>query len=83
MNNHTHRHKKRKGGGDGVLCVSPLSVPQSIDPALLLSAGYVSCTAALPVRGRAKAAQGRKEAQISVESSNGGGRKERKEGRKE
>lgn len=63
--------------------VSPVSVLQSIDPALLLSAGYVSCTAALPVRGRAKAAQGRKEAQINVESSNGRGRNERKERRKE
>lgn len=66
-----------------MLCVSPLSVLQSIDPALLLSAGYVSCTAALPVRGRAKAAQGRKEAQINVESSNGEreGRRERKGGK--
>lgn len=74
----THRHtEKTQGGG---FCVSSLSVLQSIDPALLLSAGYVSCTAALPVRGRAKARQGWKEerkTQINAESSN----KER-EGRK-
>lgn len=78
MNNRTHRHKgKKRGGGGGGVCVSPLSILQSIDPARLLSAGYVSCTAALLVRGRAKAAQGRKEAQINVESSNRG-----KEGKK-
>lgn len=73
---HINTRKKRCGGG---LCVSPLSILQSIDPARLLSAGYVACTAALPVRGKAKAAQGRKDAQISMESSNREGRKERKE----
>lgn len=68
----------RRKGGWGVR-VSPRSVLQSIDPARLLSAGYVSCTEALPVSGRAKAAQGRKEAQINVESSNREGRKKGKE----
>lgn len=73
MNNRTQTQGEKGGGG-----VSPLSVLQSIDPARLLSAGYVSCTAALPVRGRAKAAQGRKEAEINMESSNREERKERK-----
>lgn len=34
---------------------------RSIDPAWLLSAGYVSFAAALPVRGRMRAAEGVKE----------------------
>lgn len=75
MNNLPHRHKEKKGGGG--LCVSSLSILQSIDPARLLSAGYVSCTAALPVRG-SESCTGSKEG--AKESSNREGRKEGKEG---
>lgn len=80
---HTQTHGENTGGW---LCVSPPRVLQSIDPARLLSAGYVSCTAALPVRGRAKAVQvlkRRKEAQINVETSNNEERKAKQRKAKE
>lgn len=48
---HTHTHRE-----SWVVC--PLSVLRSIDPAWLLSAGYVSSTAALPVRGGARPVEG-------------------------
>lgn len=50
------------------MTVSPLSVLQSIDPAWLLSAGYVSSTAALPVRERVKAVEGERGVEINEES---------------
>jgi len=58
----------------GCEAISPLSVPQSIDPAWLLSAGYVSSTAALPVRGRVGAEEGVREVKINGRSSKEVGR---------
>ncbi len=71
MNTQTHSWKKtnkentHRGLGCGA--ISPLSVLRSIDPAWLLSAGYVSSTAALPVRGRARAVESVREGEINGE----------------
>lgn len=76
MNTHTHTHtelekkKPRRNTHRGLGCraISPLGVLRSIDPAWLLSAGYVSSTAALPVRGRARAVEGVREVEVNGES---------------
>lgn len=78
---HTHRESTHRGLACGA--ISPLSVLQSIDPAWLLSAGYVSSTAALPVRGRVKAVEDGREVEINgkgVEYQRGEGVKERMQG---
>lgn len=62
----THIEKTHREGW-AVGLSPPLSVLQSIDPVWLLSAGNVSSTAALPVRGRVKAVEGAKEVRINGE----------------
>lgn len=63
----THVEKTHKEGW-AVGLSPPLTVLQSIDPVWLLSAGNVSSTAALPVRGRVKAVEGAKEVRINGKS---------------
>lgn len=71
INKHTHtkerEHRKHTQRGPGCRAISPPGVLRSIDPAWLLSAGYVSSTAALPVRGRARAVEGVREVEINGE----------------
>ncbi len=71
INKHTHteerKHRKRTQRGPACRAISPPGVLRSIDPARLLSAGYVSSTAALPVRGRARAVEGVREVEINGE----------------
>lgn len=67
MNTLTHREKKRKQTDRKLGCgaISPPSVLRSIDPAWLLSAGYVSSTAALPVREKVRAVEAIREVEIN------------------